>query len=323
MGQLKKLESISRGIKRAEEEAIKKGINPDSYDLVNKKRFDYINAQGALLDKGVPNPDKIKVKHTKTVPLKERTIRLTREERLAKWDPSKQYNHNNPSYSKELLLKMSNISSKRPGTVGKYISDVNKFFHNQNLVDGLNNYKRSFFDKKLKEANDSLSPKDKRILRKTIINEAKKTHIKPGNIKSSLKNDKDLLKVSDKFKKGHQGPGAIAIPKNYDLKTYEEFKNGNNTNANKKFIKKLQYGSGPKYNIITAHEIGHLKNLKKGTTIGNGSTMGKEHFANNLGRSMKGNLGETYNKFAKYQEDLYNKSINYNKFNKLGKKLLG
>lgn len=204
MGQLKKLESISRGIKRAEEEAIKKGINPNSSDLVNKKRLEYINAHGALFDKGVPNPDKVKVKHTKTVPLKERTVRLTREERLAKWDPSKQYNSNNLDYSSKSLINKDSvrnkIESKRPGTINNYVSDRKDFLENLKgeVNKELGNYRISFLNKKSKEANDSLSSKDKRILRKTIINEAKKAHIKPGNIKSSLANDKEVIKILKK-----------------------------------------------------------------------------------------------------------------------------
>lgn len=347
MGQLKKLESISRGLERAKKEAIEKGINPSSYDLVNKKRLDYVNAQGALLDKGVSNPDKVKVKHTKTVPLKDRTVRLTREERLAKWDPSKQYNYNIPessfikeSFSESSLINKDSvknkIESKRPGTINKYTSDSKDFL--ENLDSGVNKYRDSFLDKKLKEANDSLSSKDKRVLRKTIINEAKKAHIKPGNIKSSLKNDKDLLKYFAKYyeqlninhnnktiarlvnKQVGTTPMARIIPKNYDDKIFKGIGKGN-IGINKNVIKKVQYGNNPKYSFTTAHEIGHLKNLKKGT-IGK-DLMSNEHFANNVGRSMKGNLGKTYDRFAKYQEDLYNQDINLNKFSEFGKKLLG
>lgn len=323
MGQLKKLESLSRGLERAKKEAIEKGINPNSSDLVNKWRIKYVNAQGALLDKGVSNPDKVKVKvkHTKTVPLKDRTVRLTREERLAKWDPSKQYNHNNSGSSSESLINKDSvrnkIESKRPGIIERYDKNIES-----SIIDNINKEgKKSFLDKKLKEAESNLSSKDKRILRKTIINEAKKTHIKPGNIKSSLANDKDAINYLKSITKDkNELKNSIELHNNIyqDGLGYSTFfpkksnnleKTLNGEKINKNIIKKVQYGNYPKYSFTTLHEINHLKNVQKGLL--DKDLINKEHFSNTVGRSMKGNLGKVYNKFSKYQEDLYNQDINY------------
>ena len=317
-GQLKKLEAINRGLKNAEND-----IDIGKW----KTKFDA--AQRVLISKGKKNLSKEEIKnsrvfkpeqkHVKTVPLKDRTTRLTREERLAKWKPYLQYDIKDSAFDKcNVKPLIEKVNSKRPGTLDKYKNNTQDYI--SSIVDkdeSIVKYRNSIFNQKLKEAESSLSPKNKRILRKTIINEAKKNHIKPGNIESSLAKDKEVRKYRD-IVSGNKvpiskGAHSLAIPNDYSFNRVE-FAKVHGTN--KTFKKKIQYGDNPKYGFSTLHEIGHLKNLKKGTLRPkNDYSMAKEHFANSsANKSLKGDLRETYRNLSKFQEENYNKSINRRKF---------
>ena len=318
-GQLKKLEAISRGLKNAEND-----IDIGKW----KTKFDA--AQRVLISKGKKNLSKEEIKnsrvfkpeqkHVKTVPLKDRTVRLTREERLAKWKPYLQYDIKDSAFDKcNVKPLIEKVNSKRPGTLDKYKNNTQDYISSTADKDkSIAKYKNSIFYQKLREAESSLSPKDKRILRKTIINEAKKNHIKPGNMKSSLAKDKEVRKYQDIIvgdnKVSVKGAYSLAIPNDYSFNRFE-FAKVHGTN--KTFKKKIQYGDNPKYGFSTLHEIGHLKDLKKGT-LGPKSDylMAKEHFANlsSIKSLKKGDLRETFRNLSKFQEENYNKSINHRKF---------